>query len=79
MKVYYEKSLWQLRTGLSAYTCECIERLEDLGKLYEIEIELESVYIDGISAEALDDLFRFDFDFVLSLIEMTEEEFYKDI
>ena len=78
MKIYYEKSLWNFRNECCAYTCDLIERLEDMGKLDEIERELESVYIDGISDIDLDDLFRFDFDFVLSLIGMTEEEFYEE-
>lgn len=75
MKIYYEKSLWDFRNECCAYTCELIERLKDMGKLDEIETELKSAYIDGISAEHLDDLFRFDFGYVLSLIEMTEEKF----
>ena len=72
MRIYYEKSLRDFCNECSAHTCECIEKLDEIGKLDELEKELKSVYIDGIYSEDLDDLFCDDFDFILSLIGMTE-------
>ena len=76
MKVYYEKSLWDFRNECRSDVKEAIEKLEQIGKLDEIEVELNSLYYDGISDTDLHDLFRDEFDYVLSLIGMTEEEFY---
>lgn len=79
MKIYYEKSLRDFRNECCAYTSERIEKLDEIGKLDELETELKSEYIDGISNEDLDDLFCSDFDYILSLIEMTEEDFANNI
>lgn len=76
MKVIYEKSLWDFRNECRSDVKEVIERLEQAGVLDEIEAELNSEYIDGISDIDLHDLFRDDFDYVLSLIGMDEEDFY---
>lgn len=78
MKVIYEKSLWDFRNECRSDVKEAIERLESMGKLDEIEAELNSEYLDGISDIDLHDLFRDDFDYILSLIEMTEQEFYAE-
>ena len=78
MKIYYEKSLWDFRTECRSDVTEAIEKLEQLGKLDELEAELNSEYIDGISDIDLYDLFRDDFDYCLSLIGMTEQEFYAE-
>ena len=78
MKVYYEKSLWDFRTECRSDVTEAIEKLEQLGKLDELEAELNSEYIDGISDIDLYELFRDEFDYLLSLIGMTEQEFYAE-
>ena len=76
MKVIYEKSLWDFRNECRSDVKEVIERLERAGVLDEIEVELNSEYCDGISDIDLHDLFRDDLDYVLSLIDMDEEDFY---
>ena len=78
MKVYYEKSLWDFRTECRSDVTEAIEKLEQIGKLDELEVELNSEYFDGISDTELYDLLRDDFDYCLSLIGMTEQEFYAE-
>lgn len=78
MKIYYQKSLWDFRTECRSDVKEAIEKLEQLGKLDELEAELNSEYIDGISDIDLHDLFCYDFDYILSLIGMSEEEFYAE-
>lgn len=78
MKVIYEKSLWDFRNECRDDIKNVIEKLEEIGKLDEIEAELNSEYIDGISDIDLHDLFRDDFDYILSLIGMTEDEFYEE-
>lgn len=78
MKVIYEKSLWDFRNECRDDIKNVIEKLEEIGKLDEIEVELNSEYPDGISDTDLHDLFRDDFDYILSLIEMTEQEFYAE-
>ena len=78
MKVIYEKTLWDFRTECRSDVTEAIEKLEQLGKLDELEAELNSEYIDGISDTDLYDLFRDEFDYCLSLIGMTEQEFYAE-
>lgn len=78
MKVIYDKSLWDFRNECRSDIKEVIEKLEEIGKLDELEIELNSEYLDGISDIDLHDLFRDDFDYILSLIGMTEEEFYAE-
>lgn len=78
MKVYYEKSLWNFRNECRDDIKNVIEKLEEIGKLDELEIELNSEYLDGISDTDLHDLFRDDFDYILSLIGMTEQEFYAE-
>ena len=78
MKVYYEKSLWDFRTECRSDVTEAIEKLEQLGKLDELEAELNSEQIDGISDIDLYDLFRDDFDYCLSLIGMSEQELYAE-
>ena len=78
MKVYYEKSLWNFREECRSDVKEVIEKLYEMGKLDELEAELNSEYIDGISDTDLHDLFIFDFDYVLSLIGMDEDEFYAE-
>lgn len=79
MKVYYEKSLWNFREECRSDVKRLIENLEQLGKLNEIEIALNYEYSNGISDKDLHDLFRDDFDYVLSFVNMTEEEFYEEI
>lgn len=76
MKVIYEKSLWNFRNECREDIKNVIEKLEEISKLDEIEVELNSEYPNGISDIDLHDLFRDDFDYILSLIEMTEQEFY---
>ena len=78
MKVIYEKSLWNYREECREDIKKCIEKLEQLGKLDELETELNREYSDGISDEGLSDLFLEDFDYLLSLVNMTEEEFFKE-
>lgn len=78
MKVIYEKSLWDFRNECRYDIREVIDKLYDIGKLDELEAELNSEYIDGISDIDLHDLFRDDFDYILSLVDMTEEEFYNE-
>ena len=78
MKVYYEKSLWNFRNECRDDIKSAIEKLEQIGKLDELEVELNSEYIDGISDTDLHDLFRDDFDYILSFIGMTEQEFYAE-
>ena len=78
MKVIYEKSLWNYREECREDIKKCIEKLEQLGKLDELETELNREYSDGISDEGLYDLFLEDFDYLLSLVNMTEEEFFKE-
>lgn len=78
MKVYYEKSLWDFRNECRDDIKSVIEKLEQIGKLDELEAELNSEYSDGISDIDLHDLFRDDFDYILSLIDMTEQEFYAE-
>lgn len=76
MKVIYEKSLWDFRNECRSDVKEAIEKLYEMGILDKIEAELNSEYFDGISDIDLHDLFRDDFDYVLSLIDMSKEEFY---
>lgn len=78
MKVYYEKSLWDFRNECREDIKNAIEKLEEIGKLDELEIALNFEYCEGISDTDLHDLFRDDFDYVLSLIDMTEQEFYAE-
>lgn len=78
MKVIYDKSLWDFRNECRYDIRELIDKLYDMGKLDELEVELNSEYPDGISDIDLHDLFRDDFDYILSLIEMTEQEFYAE-
>lgn len=78
MKVIYEKSLWDFRDECRFDIREAIDKLYDIGKLDELEAELNSEYIDGISDTDLHDLLRDDFDYCLSLIGMTEQEFYAE-
>lgn len=77
MKVIYEKSLWDYREECREDIKKCIEKLEQLGKLDKLESELNYEYKDGISDEGLYDLFLEDFDYLLSLVNMTEEEFFQ--
>lgn len=76
MKIYYEKSLWDFGQECQGDIKEAIEKLEQVGKLDELETELRSEYTYGISDIDLRDLFVTDFDYLLSLIDMTEEEFF---
>ena len=78
MKIIYEKSLWDYREECREDIKKCIEKLEQLGKLDELETELNYEYSDGISDEELYDLFFADFDYLLSLVNLTEEEFFKE-
>ena len=78
MKIIYEKSLWNYREECRDDIKKCIEKLEQLGKLDELEIELDFEYRDGITDEGLYDLFLEDFDYLLSLVNITEEEFFND-
>lgn len=76
MKIYYEKSLWDFGQECQGDIKEAIEKLEHLGKLDELESELSHEYNCGISDIDLRDLFIEDLDYLLSLIDMTEEEFF---
>lgn len=78
MKVYYEKSLWNFRNECRADVKKTIEKLEEIGKLDELEHILNMEYFYGISDTALHDLFIEDFDYLLSLINMTEKEFFNE-
>ena len=78
MKIIYEKSLWDFRNECRYDIREVIDKLYDIGKLDELEAELNSEYFDGISDIDLYDLLRDDFDYCLSLIGMTEQEFYAE-
>lgn len=78
MKIIYEKSLWNYREECRDDIKKSIEKLEQLGKLDELEIELDFEYRDGISDDDLYGLFLEDFDYLLSLVNMTEEEFFND-
>lgn len=78
MKIIYEKSLWNYREECRGDIKKCIEKLEQLGKLDELETELNYEYSDGISDGGLYDLFLEDFDYLLSLVNMTEEEFFNE-
>ena len=78
MKICYEKSLWDFRNECRFDIREAIEKLEQLGKLDELEAELNREYNDGISDTDLYDLLRDDFDYCLSLIGMTEQQFYAE-
>ena len=78
MKVIYEKSLWDFRNECRYDIREVIDKLYDMGKLNELEIALNYEYSNGISDTDLHDLFRDDFDYILSLVDMTEEEFYNE-
>lgn len=75
MKIYYEKSLWDFRNECRYDIKEAIDKLYDMGKLNVLEIALNYEYPYGISDIDLQDLFVTDFDYLLSLIGMTEEEF----
>lgn len=78
MKVIYEKTLWDFRNECRYDIREVIDKLYDMDKLNELEKELNSEYIDGISDIDLHDLFRDEFDYLLSLIGMSEDEFYNE-
>lgn len=78
MKVIYEKSLWDFRNECRYDIREAIDKLYDIDKLNELEIALNYEYSNGISDTDLHDLFRDDFDYILSLVDMTEEEFYNE-
>lgn len=78
MKVIYEKSLWDFRDECRYDIREAIDKLYDIGKLNVLEIALNYEYPYGISVIDLQDLFIMDFDYLLSLIGMTEEEFYNE-
>lgn len=75
MKIIYEKSLWDYREECREDIRKSIEKLEQLGKLDELETELNYEYSNGISDEGLYDLFLEDFDYLLSLVNLTEEFF----
>lgn len=78
MKIIYEKSLWDYREECREDIKKCIEKLEQLGKLDELETQLNYEYSDGISDEDLYDLILEDFDYLLSLVDMTEDEFFNE-
>ena len=78
MKIIYEKTLWNYREECRDDIKKCIEKLEQLGKLDELETQLNYEYSDGISDEGLYDLFLEDFDYLLSLVNLTEEEFFNE-
>lgn len=78
MKIIYEKSLWDYREECREDIKKCIEKLEQLGKLDELQTQLNYEYSDGISDEGLYDLFLEDFDYLLSLVDMTEDEFFNE-
>lgn len=75
MKIIYEKSLWDYREECREDIKKSIEKLKQLGKLDELETELNYDYSNGISDEGLYDLFLEDFDYLLSLVNLTEEFF----
>lgn len=75
MKIIYEKSLWDYREECREDIKKSIEKLKQLGKLDELETELNYEYSNGISDEGLYDLFLEDFDYLLSLVNLTEEFF----
>lgn len=75
MKIIYEKSLWDYREECREDIKKSIEKLKQLGKLDELETELNYEYSNGISDEGLYDLFLGDFDYLLSLVNLTEEFF----
>ena len=75
MKIYYQKSLWDFRNECREDIKQAIEKLQDIGKLDYIENELNYEYSNGISDTDLHDLFLDDFDYILSLIRMTESSF----
>ena len=70
-----KKSLWDYREECREDIRKSIEKLEQLGKLDELETELNYEYSNGISDEGLYDLFLEDFDYLLSLVNLTEEFF----
>lgn len=78
MKIIYEKSLLKYSEECREDIRKCIEKLEQLGKLDELETQLNYEYSDGISDEGLYDLFLEDFDYLLSLVDMTEDEFFNE-
>lgn len=78
MKIIYEKSLWDYREECRDDIRKCIEKLEQLGKLDELETQLDYEYSDGLCDEELYDLFLEDFDYLLSLVNMTEDEFFNE-
>lgn len=78
MKIIYEKSLLNYSEECREDIRKCIEKLEELGKLDELESQLNYEYRDGISDEGLYDLFLEDFDYLLSLVNLTEEEFFNE-
>lgn len=78
MKIIYEKSLWDYREECRDGIRKCIEKLEQLGKLDELETQLDYEYSDGLCDEELYDLFLEDFDYLLSLVNMTEDEFFNE-
>jgi hypothetical protein len=78
MKIYYEKSLWIFRYECRADVKAIIEKLDKIDKLDELEHELDLEYPNGISDTDLHDLFTGDFDYLLSLVNMTEKEFYAE-
>lgn len=78
MNIIYEKSLWDYREECRDDIKKCIEKLEQLGKLDELETQLNYEYSDGISDKGLYDLFLEDFDYLLSLVNLTEEEFFNE-
>ena len=78
MNIIYEKSLWNFRNECRADVKKIIEKLKEIGKLDELEHELNMEYFYGISDIALHDLFIEDFDYLLSLINMTEKEFFNE-
>lgn len=78
MKIIYEKSLLEYSEECREDIRKCIEKLEQLGKLDELETQLNYEYSGGISDEGLYDLFLEDFDYLLSLVDMTEDEFFNE-
>jgi hypothetical protein len=78
MKIIYEKSLLQYSEECREDIRKSIEKLNQLGKLDELETELSYVYCNIISDEQLYALFIEDFDYLLSLVNMTEDEFFNE-
>jgi hypothetical protein len=78
MKIIYEKSLLEYSEECREDIRKCIEKLEQLGKLDELETQLNYEYSGGISDDGLYDLFLEDFDYLLSLVDMTEDEFFNE-